>query len=192
MPGNFSPSSFFKHKSLISLFTVNGLEGFIDNNLLRTSKIDPDLTNCGLGIDASHYLRQLYLRDSIKSSLSSALGGIPFALKAEVEKDLAMFAKHVTRVQFCFDGLDLYQFNLREDKSMKPDAFVGKRRAAWDAWTRLAEKGKYANAKDREELAKQAREAFDNGIYCSEEIANGSYGAYSCCGSIFDGDFGGA
>jgi hypothetical protein len=130
------------------------------------------LSNCGLGIDASHYLRQLYLRESIKSSLSSAVGGIPFALKTEVKKDLAMFAKHDTRVQFCFDGLDLYHFSLREDKSMKPDAFVGKRRAAWDAWTRLSEKGRYADAKDRDELAKQAREAFDNGIYYFEELAN--------------------
>lgn len=103
-----------------------------------------------------------------------------------------MFTKHGTRVQFCFDGLDLYHFNSREDKSVKPDAFVGKRRAAWDAWTRLAEKGRDIDAKDRDELAKQAREAFDIGIYCFEKIADGSDGAYSCCGSIFDGDFGGA
>ena len=103
-----------------------------------------------------------------------------------------MFAKHGTRVQFCFDGLDLYHFNLREDKTMKPEAFVGKRRAAWDVWTRLAEKGRYADAKDRDELAKQAREAFDNGNFVSLGITDGSYRAYSRCGSIFDGDFGGA
>ena len=123
------------------------------------------MTNCGLGIDASHYLRQLYLRDSIKQSLSSALGGIPFALKAEVEKDLARFAKLGTRLQVVFDGLDLHHINLRDDKSMKGDTFVGKRRAAWDAWTKLAEKGRYADAKDREELAKQAHEAFDAGNF---------------------------
>src|SRR5437762_2851143 len=101
MPGIF-PFPVFN--SIFPFFTVHGLEGFIDkNNLIRTAKIDPDLTNCGLGIDANHYLRQLYLRDSIKTSLSSALGGIPFALKAEVEKDLAMFAKSSTKVQFVFD-----------------------------------------------------------------------------------------
>lgn len=122
------------------------------------------MANCWLGIDATHYIRQLYLRDTIKQSLSSALGGIPFAFKAEVEKDLARFAKLKTKLSFIFDGLDLHHFNSKDDKNMKVDPFVGKRRAAWDAWTKLAEKGRYADAKDREQLAKEAHEAFDSGI----------------------------
>ena len=74
-----------------------------------------------------------------------------------------MLAKSSTKVQFVFDGLDLYHFNSKDDRSMKLDTVVGKRKAAWDAWTKLTEKGRYTEAKDREELAKQAHEAFDAG-----------------------------
>jgi hypothetical protein len=165
MFGTFLFPPFYSERSLICPpFPVNGLEGFIEKNLLRTSPLDPDLTKCGLGIDARHYLRQLYQRDSIKSSLSSALGGIPFSFKSEVERDLAVFAKFETKLNFVFDGFDLRHFNLcKDDKSVRPDPFVGKRKHAWETWTRLAEKGRYADAKDREELAKQTREAFEAG-----------------------------
>lgn len=153
----------YRGTSLI-FFLVNGLESLIKRDLLRTSQIDPDLTRCGLGIDANHYLRQLYRRDAIKESLSAALGGIPLAFKSEVEKDLAKFKKFETRVMFVFDGLDLYNFSSKDDKTVKPDPFYTKRKSAWDSWTKLAEKGRYASAEDREALTKQVREAFEAGI----------------------------
>lgn len=149
----------------IFFFSVNGLDGLIERtDLPRTDQLDPVLSNCGLGIDASHYLRQLYRRESIKASLSSALGGIPAAFRAEVEKDLAYFKKLKTDPSFVFDGLDLNQFNSKDDKNWKIDPCFAKRRAAWDTWTKLAEKGRYADAKDRDELARQTREAFEAGI----------------------------
>jgi hypothetical protein len=117
-----------------------------------------------IGIDATFYLSQLFQRDSIKQSLTAAIGGIPAALKMEVEKDLARFKKLDCDVMFMFNGLDLYNFNLRDEKTLRPDPFVGKRKTAWDAWQRLAEKGRYADGKEREELMKQARVAFEDGI----------------------------
>jgi hypothetical protein len=144
---------------------VNGLYGVLtEKNLLHSGKIEVDLTNCGLGIDASVYLRQVYTRDPVKSSLSSALGGIPAALATEVEKDLAMFKRQKVNLLFVFEGLDLYSFNHKDDKGWKNDELVGNRKAAWDAWTKLAEKGRYADTKGREELASQARDAFESSI----------------------------
>ena len=150
--------------SLIS--KVNGLDGVLtEKNLLHIAKIESDLTNCGIGIDASVYLRQVYARDSIKASLSSAIGGIPAALTTEVEKDLAMFQRQKVHLLFVFEGLDLYNFNHKDDKGWKNDELVGNRKVAWDAWTKLAEKGRYADTKGREELANQAREAFESSIF---------------------------
>jgi XPG N-terminal domain len=150
-------------KLISSTGTVNGLESFIEKNLIRTAPIN-DLENCALGVDAAHFIRTIYSRDSVKSSLSSALGGIPAAFRTEVEKDLAQFEKMKTNLRFVFDGLDLYNFNLKDDKTMRVDPFVAKRKSAWDAWTKLAEKGRYADAKDREDLANQTHEAFNAGI----------------------------
>lgn len=145
---------------------VNGLDGLLaEKNLLRTGKIEIELTNCGLGIDASVYLRQVYSRQSIKESLSSAIGGIPAALTREVEDDLAMFKKQKVNLLFVFDGLDLYNFNHKDDRSWRNEDLVSKRKAAWDAWTRLSEKGTSADVRGREELVHHAREAFERGMF---------------------------
>jgi hypothetical protein len=150
---------------MLLITKVNGLNGVLkEKNLLHVGKIDVDITNCGVGIDASVYLRQVYSRDPIKSSLSSALGGIPAALATEVEKDLAQFKKQKVELVFVFEGLDLYNFNHKDDKGWKNDDLVANRKTAWDAWTKLAEKGRYADTKGREELASQAREAFESSI----------------------------
>jgi len=143
---------------------VQGLQGLIEKSLLDTSPLDDQMTEMSIGIDATFYLGQLFQRDSIKQSLTAAVGGIPAALKMEVEKDLARFKKLDCTVMFMFNGLDLHNFNLRDDKTVRPDPFVGRRKTAWDVWQRLAEKGRYVDAKEREELAKQAREAFESGI----------------------------
>jgi hypothetical protein len=142
---------------------VNGLEGLIKNNLLRTSVLDSDLAHCGLGIDASHYIRQLYARDSIRKSLSSGLGGIPLCFRKEVENDLDRFKKLDIGLLVVFDGLDLYNFNLKE-KGMKVDSFVGKRKVAWDSWQRLAERGRFTDGKERSELEKKVYDAFEQGM----------------------------
>jgi hypothetical protein len=170
----------------MNLTTVNGLDGLIEKHLLRTAQIDAELTECGLGIDASHYLRQLWSRESIKSSFSAALGGIPIAFKTEVEKDLERFKKLKTELKFVFDGLDLYNFNLKDKKNWKTDPSVATRKSAWDAWQKLAEKGRYADAKDREELANQTRDAFEAGN-SPDGQADSSYRTHTSFGPMFDG-----
>src|SRR5262245_23253734 len=137
-------------------FLVNGLAGLIEKNqLIRTEDIHT-LEDCGLGIDATHYIHQLYLRPSIKSSLSSALGGIPAAFRKEVEKDLANFQKLKSFVLFVFSSIDLNSLQSRDGKSFKSDPVVDKRRFAWDAWTKMAERERLAQVKEREELTRRA------------------------------------
>jgi hypothetical protein len=170
---------------------VNGLDGLLaEKNLLRTGKIEIELTNCGLGIDASVYLRQVYSRQSIKESLSSAIGGIPAALTREVEDDLAMFKKQKVNLLFVFDGLDLYNFNHKDDRTWRNEDLVSKRKVAWDAWTRLSEKGISADVRGREELVHHAREAFERGMFIYLCKTNGSHFPFAECGSLFNGHFG--
>lgn len=158
------PHPFQDHLLIPPLFAVQGLQGLIEKSLLDTSPLDDQLTEIPLGIDATFYLNQVFQRDSIKQSLTAAIGGVPAALKVEVEKDLARFKSLDCTVMFMFNGLDLHNFNLREDKTVRQDQFVGRRKTAWDVWQRLAEKGRYVDATEREELAKQALEAFESGI----------------------------
>jgi hypothetical protein len=150
----------FRKGEQVTDVLVNGLEGLIEKNLLRTSQLEPDLTHCGLGIDGSHYIRQLYSRENIRASLSAALGGIPLCFRTEVENDLAHFRRLDVNLLFVFDGLDLYNFNVK-DKGMKVQPAVVKRNLAWDAWNKLAERGRG----DSNELEKQVYEAFEHGIF---------------------------
>jgi XPG N-terminal domain len=140
---------------------VTGLEALTEK-LQRNAPIDT-LAHCGLGIDAHHYLRQLYNRDSIKSCLSAGLGGIPTSFRSEVEKDLGRFARLKIGLRFVFDGLDTYNFNLKDKSKWKKDPSIKMRMNAWDAWADLAGKGRYVDSKLRTELAKRAHDGFDAG-----------------------------
>jgi hypothetical protein len=146
---------------------VNGLAGLIEKNLLRTDNLS-EVDNSGLGIDASHYIRQLFLRPSIRASLSSAIGGVPAAMKAEVNRDMDVLLEQNTVPLFVFDGFDLHAFQAKDNKTFRVDPSVDKRRIAWDEWSKLAEKGPLASAHEREELPRHTREVFENG------------GAYGC------------
>lgn len=145
---------------------VNGLTGLIEKNLLRTDDLSL-IDRCGLGIDAAHYIRQLFLRPTIKASLSSALGGVPAAMRTEVERDMDLLLKQKTQPLFVFDGFDLHDFQAKENKTIRVDPLVERRRAAWDEWLKLAEKGPMADPKDREELTRHTREVFENCTYRS-------------------------
>jgi hypothetical protein len=134
----------------------------IEKNLLRTDELSV-IDNCGLGIDASHYIRQLFLRPTIKASLSSAIGGVPGAMRAEVERDMSILTEQKTVPLFVFDGFDLHAFQGKESKTFRPDPSMERRRTAWDEWLKLAEKGPMAEEKDREAMAQHTREVFENG-----------------------------
>lgn len=112
------------------------------------------------------YLNQLWARPAIKGALSSALGGLPTAFRTEVERDIKHLKDYNLNPRFMFDGLDLLHFQKvqeRKDKKYKADPTIARRRAAWDAWMKLAEKGRFADAADRAELDAATRDAFEAG-----------------------------
>jgi len=115
-----------------------------------------------LGIDGNMYLNKLWTRPAVKAGLAPALGGLPTTFRAEVERDINQFKHYKFYVRFIFDGLDLQHFSSK-DKHYRPDPTVGRRRAAWEAWTKLAEKGRFADAADRAELVTATRDAFEAG-----------------------------
>lgn len=59
-----------------------------------------------MGIEASHYLDLHLNHYSSKEPLLIALGGFPFALKSNVEKELQNWKSHGVTPVFVFNGLD--------------------------------------------------------------------------------------
>lgn len=81
-----------------------------------------------VGIDASHYL-SLHLRNpSTREPLLVALGGFPFALKNNIERELQTFKDLGVRCLFVFNGLD---FGNREER---PNVHTESLRAFEQAW----------------------------------------------------------
>jgi len=83
-------------------------------------------------------------------------------MRTEVERDMDLLMKQKTQPLFVFDGFDLHDFQAKENKMIRADPLVERRRAAWDEWLKLAEKGPMADPKDREELTRHTRELFEN------------------------------
>jgi hypothetical protein len=67
-----------------------------------------------LGIDASHYINQHLLNQSTREALLGALGGFPFALRANIEKELQIFKNLGVGCIFVFNGLE---FGKREQRA---------------------------------------------------------------------------
>jgi hypothetical protein len=59
-----------------------------------------------IGIDASHYIHQHLLNQSTREALLGALGGFPFALRANIEKELQIFKNLEVGCIFVFNGLE--------------------------------------------------------------------------------------
>ncbi|OJJ37272.1 hypothetical protein ASPWEDRAFT_446958 [Aspergillus wentii DTO 134E9] len=66
-----------------------------------------------VGIDASHYISQHLLHHSTREPLLVALGGFPFALKSNIEKELQAFKNLGVACVFVFNGLDFGKKNQR-------------------------------------------------------------------------------
>lgn len=64
------------------------------------------LKDAVIGIDASHYINQHLLNQSTREALLGALGGFPFALRANIEKELQIFKNLGVGCVFVFNGLD--------------------------------------------------------------------------------------
>ncbi|KAJ5932368.1 hypothetical protein N7516_006857 [Penicillium verrucosum] len=59
-----------------------------------------------VGIDASHYINQHLVNQSTREALLGALGGFPFALRTNIEKELQTFKNLGVATIFVFNGLD--------------------------------------------------------------------------------------
>ncbi|PLB38128.1 temperature dependent protein affecting M2 dsRNA replication-domain-containing protein [Aspergillus candidus] len=84
-----------------------------------------------VGIDASHYISQHLLQPSFREPLLVALGGFPFALRNNIERELQLFKEIGVACVFVFDGLDFGTKNQRP--SVQPEAVQAFERA-WDLY----------------------------------------------------------
>ncbi|KAJ5315431.1 hypothetical protein N7476_005738 [Penicillium atrosanguineum] len=84
-----------------------------------------------VGIDASHYISQHLTNQSTREALLGALGGFPFALKNNIEKELQTFKSLGVGYIFVFNGL---QFGKKEHRTNTSPASVRSFEQAWDLY----------------------------------------------------------
>jgi hypothetical protein len=84
-----------------------------------------------VGIDASHYISQHLTNQSTREALLGALGGFPFALKNNIEKELQAFKSLGVGCVFVFNGLD---FGKKEHRTNTSPASVRSFEQAWDLY----------------------------------------------------------
>lgn len=84
-----------------------------------------------VGIDASHYISQHLLHHSTREPLLVALGGFPFALKSNIERELRLLKELGIATLFVFNGLDFGTKNQRPHVS--PES-VRAFEQAWDLY----------------------------------------------------------
>ncbi|CAG8920747.1 unnamed protein product [Penicillium salamii] len=82
-----------------------------------------------IGIDASHYINQHLVNQSTREALLGALGGFPFALRTNIEKELQVFKNLGVGCVFVFNGLDFGKKELRA-QSQSSRSFE----QAWDLY----------------------------------------------------------
>ncbi|KAJ5558555.1 XPG N-terminal, partial [Penicillium sp. DV-2018c] len=82
-----------------------------------------------IGIDASHYIHQHLVNQSTREALLGALGGFPFALRANIEKELQTFKNLGVGCIFVFNGLT---FGKREQRAQP--AASRSFQQAWDLY----------------------------------------------------------
>ncbi|OGE58286.1 hypothetical protein PENARI_c001G05534 [Penicillium arizonense] len=82
-----------------------------------------------VGIDASHYINQHLINQSTREALLGALGGFPFALRTNIEKELQTFKSLSVACIFVFNGLDFGKKEQRPQPT-SPRSFE----QAWDLY----------------------------------------------------------
>ncbi|KAJ5246185.1 XPG N-terminal [Penicillium chermesinum] len=85
-----------------------------------------------IGIDASHYIHQHLVNQSTREALLGALGGFPFALRTNIEKELQAFKSLGVGLVFVFNGLDFGRKDQRSNSTTpaSPRSFE----QAWDLY----------------------------------------------------------
>ncbi|KAF9884592.1 hypothetical protein FE257_001414 [Aspergillus nanangensis] len=84
-----------------------------------------------VGIDASHYISQHLLHPSTREPLLVALGGFPFALKSNIERELQAFKELGIGCLFVFEGLD---FGTKDQRPHVSPESVRAFEQAWDLY----------------------------------------------------------
>lgn len=84
-----------------------------------------------IGLDASHYIQQHLVNQSTREALLGALGGFPFALKANIEKELQTFKSLGVGCIFVFNGLD---FGKKDEKPRSQSAMARSFEQAWELY----------------------------------------------------------
>lgn len=84
-----------------------------------------------VGIDASHYITSHLVNQSTREALLGALGGFPFALKSNIEKELQVFKNLGVGCIFVFNGLD---FGKKDERSHIQPASVRSFEQAWELY----------------------------------------------------------
>ncbi|CAG8268272.1 unnamed protein product [Penicillium olsonii] len=82
-----------------------------------------------IGIDASHYINQHLLNQSTREALLGALGGFPFALRANIEKELQVLKNLGVSCIFVFNGLE---FGKKEQRARSQSSRSFEQ--AWDLY----------------------------------------------------------
>ncbi|KAJ5101805.1 hypothetical protein NUU61_004027 [Penicillium alfredii] len=84
-----------------------------------------------VGIDASHYITQHLTNQSTREALLGALGGFPFALRGNIEKELQAFKNLGVACIFVFNGLE---FGKKDYTTHTQPGLVRPFEQAWDLY----------------------------------------------------------
>lgn len=84
-----------------------------------------------VGIDASHYIAQHLNHHPTREPLLTALGGFPFALKNNIERELHIFKNLGVACVFVFNGLD---FGKKDQRPRVQPESVRAFEQAWDLY----------------------------------------------------------
>ncbi|KAJ5546330.1 hypothetical protein N7494_003915 [Penicillium frequentans] len=84
-----------------------------------------------IGIDASHYIQQHLVNQSTREALLGALGGFPFALRSNIEKELQALKNLNIGCVFVFNGLE---FGKRDHRIQTQPASVRSFEQAWELY----------------------------------------------------------
>lgn len=84
-----------------------------------------------IGFDAAHYIQQHLLNQSTREALLGALGGFPFALKSNIEKELQALKNLGIGCIFVFNGLE---FGKRDHRTQAQPASSRPFEQAWELY----------------------------------------------------------
>jgi hypothetical protein len=111
-PKNYIPSTYKRTPGILTSAAVRALDDWAASRPYTLAL--SSLKGTVIGIDATYYLHQHLHHHSTREPLLIALGGLPFALRANIERELSALKELGIGVTFVFDGL---QFGVEESQN---------------------------------------------------------------------------